>query len=296
MIKTRQKISKIAILIKKRRFMIPKENINKKSLITIDYLKKKCVSPEDTNKLHYHPYHEFLVLDKGYITYAADSGIIKVAEKSIVFMPAHTLHNPYVQKSHPYERYRIRFYPDFANGIISKPELLSEALKNSYIKQLSQNDYNEIYSITESLYKIATKDSKDESDLLSECMHLALIITKGNDAVAIPNTPNISYITDIVKYIKDNYNRPLTIQMLADKFFISKSKLIYDFNNYCRISILEYITMTRIEAAKEYLLKGWSVAATSEACGFSTPSYFIKVFSKITGHTPLKFQTKYIHY
>ncbi len=272
-----------------------KENADKNPPIAIDYLKKKSVTPEETNKLHYHPYHEFLIVDKGFITYATDNGIINIAEKSIVYMPAHTLHNPFVQKFHQYERYRIRFYPDFSDGIITNPHLLSEALKSSYIKQLKQNDFDEIHSISESLYKIADKDNKDDFDRLNECIHLALLITKGNNAVAIPHTPHISYITDILEYIKDNYNKPLTIQMLADHFFVSKSKLIYDFNNYCRISILEYITMTRIEAAKEHLLKGWSVAATSDACGFSTPSYFIKVFSRITGLTPLKFQMKYIN-
>lgn len=211
-------------------------------------------------------------------------------------MPAHTLHNPFVQNSHPYERYRIRFYPDFADGIITQPHLMSEALKNPYIKQLNKNDFNEIYSITKGLFKIADKDSKNEFDILNECMHIAMIAVKGNNATAIPYSPHISYITDILSYIKDNYNKPLTIQTLADHFFVSKSKLIYDFNNYCRISILEYITMTRIEAAKEYLLQGWSVVATSGACGFSTPSYFIKVFSRITGLTPLKFQMKYVHH
>lgn len=276
--------------------MILGENTNKNTPITIDYLKQKCVSPEDTNKLHYHPFHEFVIIDKGFITYTTDNGISKIAEKSIVYMPAHTLHNPFVHKSHPYERYRIRFYPDFSDGIITQPHLLSEALKSSYIKQLNKNDFDEIYSITESLYRIADKDNNDEFDRLNECIHLGMLVIKGNNAIAIPHTPHISYITDILEYIKDNYNKPLTIQTLADHFFVSKSKLIYDFNSYCRISILEYITMTRIEAAKKYLLKGWSVAATSDACGFSTPSYFIKVFSRITGLTPLKFQIKHVHY
>ena len=272
--------------------MFSKENTNKKLSIEIDYLKTRCVSPEDTNKLHYHPYHEFLIIDKGFITYATTNGIINVAEKSIVFMPAHTLHNPYVQNSHPYERYRIRFYSDFDNGIL-QPDLLNKFVNTSYIKQLSNDDYNDIYSIVKGIYKIVTNDTKNEVDRLSECLHLAMLIIKGNNAIAIPSTPHFSYISDVIGYIKANYHEPLTIQMLANQFFVSKSKLIYDFNNHCRISILEYITMTRIEAAKEFLLKGWTVAAVSEACGFSSASYFIKVFSKITGLTPLKFQMKY---
>ena len=275
--------------------MILEDNSNKTTTITIDYLKQKCVSQEDTNKLHYHPFNEFLIIDKGFITYTTENAISKIAEKSIVYMPAHTLHNPFVHESHPYERYRIRFYNDFANGIITQPHLLSKTLKSSYTKQLNKDDFDEIYAITESLHRIADKYNKDELDRLNECLHLVMLIIKGNAAISIPHAPHMTYITDILEYIKDNYNKPLTIQTLADHFFVSKSKLIYDFNSYCRISILEYITMTRIESAKEYLLKGWSVSATSDACGFSTPSYFIKVFYRITGLTPLKFQIKYTH-
>ena len=269
---------------------------DKKEFLAIDYLKRKSILPEDTNKLHYHSCHELVIIDKGFVTYATENGIIKIAEKSIVFMPAHTLHNPFVQETYPYERYRIRFYDDFSKGIIAQENLLKEVLKTSYIKQLNKNDFDEIYSIAESLYKIAVKDNKDEFDILNECIHLVMLIIKGDNAIPIQTAPHASYITDILEYIKDNYNRPLTIQALADCFFVSKSKLIYDFKHYCRINILEYITMIRIEAAKECLLKGWSVTATSDACGFSTPSYFIKVFSKITGLTPLKFQMKHTRY
>lgn len=263
------------------------------SSVTVDYLKKTSVKPEDTNKFHYHPYHEFIIIDKGFVIYASRNNIAKVAEKSIVFMPAHTLHNPFVQENHPYERYRIRFYPNFANKMIKQGHLLDEVLKTPYLKQLKQKDFDEIYSIVGRLYDITNKETKNEFDCLNECIHLAMLLINGSIAEGIPPTPYTSYITDVVEYIKENYSNTLTIQNIADLFFISKSKLIYDFKNYCRINILEYITMTRIESAKNYLLKGWSVKATADACGYSTPSYFIKVFSKITGITPLKFQARH---
>lgn len=262
------------------------------SSITVDYMKKQHVPPEDTNKIHYHSYHEFLIINQGLVTYATDSGIIKISDKSIVFMPAHTLHNPFVQ-NHPYERYRIRFNADFVKGVLVQDKLLDYTLKKPYIKQLKQNKFDEIYPIVESLYNLSNKTNKTEVDKLTECIHLAMIMIKSDDARNIPAASHASYISDVLEYIKSHFTTPLTIESIAEHFFVSKSKLIYDFKNYSRISVLEYITMTRIEAAKEYLLKGWSVAATSDSCGFSTPSYFIKVFSKITGLTPLKFQMKY---
>lgn len=274
--------------------MIKEEYRNQDLPVIVDYMKKKYVSPSDTNRLHYHPYHEIVVIDKGFVTYAADSGIIRVAEKSMVFMPAHTLHNPFVQNSHPYERYKVGFSSDFANGIFVQPHLLDDALKSPYIKRLKQTDYDEIHRIVKALYKISENSEKSSLDKLNECVHLTELILKGYSAVPLQSIPHESYITDVIGYIKQNFNKTITIQLLADRFFVSRSKLVYDFKNYCRVSILEYITITRIEAGKKYLLDGWSVARVSDACGFSTVSYFIKVFSKITGLTPLKFQMKYL--
>lgn len=261
---------------------------------TMDYRRRKSVNPEFTNKIHYHPFHELVIIDKGLVTYATDNGIIKVGEKSIVFMPAQTLHNPFVQGTHTYERYKIRFDSDFAEDMLKNCSLLEEALTKPYIKHLTQEDFNEIYLIAKSLYNITIKPAKTELDTLSEALHLSMLILKGSNASAIQTAPNSSYITQVITYIKENYDTHLTIQSLADHFLISRSKLIYDFRDYCRINIPEYITMTRIEAAKKHLLEGWSVNATAEACGFSTTSYFIKVFSQITGFTPLKFQMKYM--
>lgn len=54
------------------------------------------------------------------------------------------------------------------------------------------------------------------------------------------------------------------------------------------MSVGEYVTITKIEAAKNMLSSGYSVAAISEKCGFSSPSYFIKAFFRVMGMTPLK--------
>ena len=54
------------------------------------------------------------------------------------------------------------------------------------------------------------------------------------------------------------------------------------------MSVGEYVTITKIEAAKNMLSSGYSVAAISEKCGFSSPSYFIKAFFRVMGMTPPK--------
>lgn len=257
---------------------------------SVEYLTKKNIKPEDTNKIHFHPFNEIVIIKKGVVHYATDKTVTHLDGESIIYSPEHTLHNNLVLSNNPYERYRIRFDSAFFKDILKENFSFDELLKKPFVKQLTKKDFDEIYSLAESLYKLNGTSDKDR---LNKCIHLGMILFKSSNAQTVQNTQNGSYITDILDYIKENYNKPLTLQSLADRFFVSKSKLIYDFKNYCRMNCLEYITMTRIEKAKEYLLKGWSVTATATACGFSTPNYFIKVFSGIIGITPLKFQFKY---
>jgi AraC-like DNA-binding protein len=54
---------------------------------------------------------------------------------------------------------------------------------------------------------------------------------------------------------------------------------------------MEYILATRIVLAKEMLQKtDLTVGEISERCGFSSISYFCRVFKQDTGRTPLGFR------
>ena len=58
--------------------------------------------------------------------------------------------------------------------------------------------------------------------------------------------------------------------------------------NGCGIS--EYIKNLRMEEAKRLLGYGLSVTQVAESVGLPDPNYFIKVFKRETGYTPLKYK------
>ena len=135
---------------------------------------------------------------------------------------------------------------------------------------------------------------RGEGDTLREKLYLLSALAKGKRALPSERENVEHYIEEVIEYIKENYRDRITYESLAARFFVSRGKLIYDFKEFAGMSVLEYLTITRIEAAKGMLSNGYSVAAASESCGFSSPSYFIKVFSSITGTTPLKFGTRFL--
>lgn len=96
----------------------------------------------------------------------------------------------------------------------------------------------------------------------------------------------------IVAYIRRHYHENLTIQLLADLFYVSTSHLKKVFKEETGYTIMDYVTFCRMEHARELLKCGkYRVGEIASLCGYATPQYFSKVFKESTGCTPFQFQT-----
>ena len=260
-----------------------------KNGIISDYM-KGYVLPKTTNSIHCHDEYEFLLIVSGEITYSDNRGSVKMSDRSLVFTKAHDVHNPSASTDKLYERYRISFKADTLSDLPYEEEIRILTAE-SYKKLLSEEDFSELLVYFKGLY-----ESMKSGDCtpMREKLYLLSALSKGKSVLSEPREHEDFYIKEVIEYVKENYNTHLTIDNLAARFFVSRGKLIYDFKAYAGMNLPEYITLTRLEAAKEMLLSGYSVTAASESCGFSSPSYFIKVFSAIVGQTPLKFQINFL--
>ena len=269
--------------------MINEEYTSSDGLVSVDYMKGH-VLPEETNKIRCHTRYELLVIIRGSVTYSDNKGVTKVTDKSAVFTKAYDVHNPFVSYDYLYERYRISFDKSFFNSALREGINVDRLISESYKNGLDDLDFEELIASVKALYNLIKNQSDDR---LYECVYLLSILIKGKESALRASLNEKNYVTDVIECIKNEYRSRLTAEELAARFFVSRGKLMYDFKEYCNMTLLDYITLTRIDAAKELLLNGYSVTVASDECGFSSPSYFIKVFRSITGMTPLKFQIKF---
>ena len=96
-------------------------------------------------------------------------------------------------------------------------------------------------------------------------------------------------IDDILSYVNRHLTESLTIQSLADHFYLSSSYLCKIFKKSTGTTINKYISAKRITKAKSLLSNGHSVSDTCAMCGFGDYSNFLKVFTKAVGITPKKY-------
>jgi len=95
-------------------------------------------------------------------------------------------------------------------------------------------------------------------------------------------------------YIKRNCAEKLSLDLLAQEVFLSKSYLSSVFKKEMGMSLTAYITKVRVEKSKKLLLEdNASLATISSQCGFKDQSYFTKVFKKEIGVSPKRFRANY---
>lgn len=267
--------------------MIEKETYPERDEISTDYV-KHFVNPDNTNKFHRHPCCELMIINRGEATVLADERTSNFGEHYISFYPPNQLHKQSTSAKEIYERYRIRFFPEKIYNAFSNADLNS-FLRKFTIKKIAPADFEAIISLAKLLHRETAKSDKKLSyPLLESLLHSLLLLCIYAKEADVQKSDN--YIAKVTDYIYENCNKKLTVSSIADQFFVSPGKLNYDFRSYCNMTVLEYLTLTRVEKAKTLLLLGYSVAATAAATGFTTTSYFIKVFSFYVGTTPLKFQ------
>ncbi len=96
-------------------------------------------------------------------------------------------------------------------------------------------------------------------------------------------------VDNILAYINHNIINPITIEQLANEFFLSESYICRIFKGATGTTINKYITARRISIAKSLLKEGCSVGEAYEKSGFSDYSNFFKSFTKAVGVSPKKY-------
>lgn len=101
------------------------------------------------------------------------------------------------------------------------------------------------------------------------------------------NLKNNEIVTAITTYINNNLNSDLSMDALAEKFYISSSHLRKIFKDETGRTIKEYIDEERINKAKELLLNSHlKVHDISEQVGYLTLQAFTRAFRLSTGKSP----------
>lgn len=113
------------------------------------------------------------------------------------------------------------------------------------------------------------------------------------DAIKTSKSNRNQIVLDVDSYLRENYNRQITLKGIALSLHVSSSYLSRLYKRERGETIIDALNKMRIEVAKK-LLKDTTIRISEVAneVGFDDPAYFTHVFIKYVGSTPKDFKTK----
>lgn len=244
---------------------------------------------------HYHNFHKILICLDGDLSYCIEGRTYDLAANDIVFVPAGEVHRPLMHSDHKYDRIIIYVSKEFLKTYSNGEEDLSRCLKDAHEKQshvLRVPSFNngKLGSIIRELEQALKED--DYANALYQrllflefMVHLNRALLKDSVQYLSDNSSN-EKIVSIIDYLNRNLTKDISIDSLAEQFFISRYYLMHSFKEATGYTIGNYVATKRLLLAKELIRNGMSVTEVCYETGFRNYSTFSRAYKKAFGFSP----------
>lgn len=130
-----------------------------------------------------------------------------------------------------------------------------------------------------------------ESILLSLWKLLYEDFLKSPEEKAYEETFHLDELRYMVRFIQNHYSEKITLEEIAAAGNVCRSGCCKLFQNFLHASPIAYVINYRIHRSMELLLNTkLTVTEIAYHCGFSNTSYYIKMFKKTAGMSPLEYR------
>lgn len=248
-------------------------------------------------RLHHHDFYELYYLISGDVRYYIEGEIYSLKPGDLVLINTTELHQAKIETdTEDYERIVLwidRHYLQELSSDACDMTRCFEAKGKRHILKLDLDIQRDIRNI---LSKILDLDRYGGSGrkLLSNAYMMELMV-KINDLaeervqIFDEETKKSALIDEMIDFIEDNLDDDLTIDALAERFYMSKFHLSREFKRYTNTSIHKYIRLKRLILAKKHILKNEAITEVYLKCGFGDYSNFFRAFKQEYGLTPKEF-------
>lgn len=255
---------------------------------------------EKTMNIHIHDCYEIYYSISGGKQFLIDNKTYNISPGDVFFINQYESHYLTQIDQEEHERIIISIHPDFLKELSTKNTPMDNCFnyrdkdfshRISLDKEQQQRFMYYIHKLT-SISGYA-EDVMERAVFTEFMVHLNKIFYSKLEVVKEDSvTVNYQYdeqVKQILEYINQNIASPITIDQLANQFFLSKSYICRIFKQATGTTINKYLTARRISIAKSLLSEGMFVNEVYEKCGFRDYSNFLKAFTKAVGVSPKKY-------
>ena len=239
--------------------------------------------------MHSHMAVEIVQVKSGILNCCVNDDIITVYPKQIIFINSNTGHKLYSENAEVfYYQVDISLLQENIND--AKLLKLHSFISNTRVKSyLIFNDNDEI---TELLNRINIKyyENSKESYWYEKAYLYELVAFMYSQGFIIPLTiseEQFKKIEQVVHYIDTNFKSSITLDEISSLVQYNKYTICHIFKEITGSTIFEYINFSRVHYAVEKLKETEnSILEIATECGFSSATYFNRVFKSFFGCSP----------
>ena len=248
---------------------------------------------------HWHEFTEILYVLEGEAIQRVNNSSYKITPLDLVIINGLELHSTYTEPNQKARFLVIQlppsflslFYRDTKRYRISNHFCISSTGKelNSQIKEC----------LDEILHELRNKKDGHRY-FLAACMYRLLGVLHRdsgiehfNDKSYIEQKLILERLSPAILYIENNFCHPISLEEVCGQVGLSAQYFCKNFKKATTYTFVEYLNTLRVLYAQNMLANSdISITEAAYSSGFSSISYFNRIFKKITGENPSQFRRK----
>ena len=244
---------------------------------------------------HFHDFHKVLIFQKGDVSYQVEGRSYELRPNDIVFVPAGEVHRPILHNNSTYERIIIYISQDFLDKYREENADLSLCLRHahdnhSHVLRVPAFESSLLGQVVRQLVQSFQSD-EFANELYHHILFLEFMIQLNRAALRngveyIPTSSSNQKIISVLNYLNEHLADDISIEKLADTFYINRYYLMHTFKEETGYSIGNYLSTKRLLLARDLIAGGVPITTACYECGFKNYSTFSRAFHKLFGHTP----------
>lgn len=196
-------------------------------------------------------------------------------------------------EKNPYLGLRIDFTNDDLQSVIADAGIVLKGTENVKPGAFKAEANLELLQTFRKLFDLL--ETNEPSQYLAALLKKEIIyrlLTSDHGAFFYQNLifdPNKKGIGKAIHWIKENYDKPFTIEQLAKSTNMSVSSLHHKFKSFMAMGPLQYQKQLRLQEARRLLMNGESDAThVAMTVGYESPSQFSREYKRLFGLPPKK--------
>jgi AraC-like DNA-binding protein len=247
--------------------------------------------------IHHHDFYEIYFFIAGDVTYLIEGKAYKLEAGNLVLINSKELHQAVINSEEAYyERIVLWINRGFLKSLSNEEIDLSLCFEGINKKNVLSADFEQQKNIRFILNKLV--DLENYKGVGYELLYKAYItelmvhinnLTFKEDTELGVDIKKSNLIDGIIEYINNHIEEDITVDEIAEQFYLSKFHLSREFKKYTGTTIHRYIVQKKLIEAKELILKEIPIIDVYKQCGFGDYSNFFRAFKNEYGITPKQY-------